>query len=85
MGVFSCSDEVEILSQFRPKLKVLDTDPSAMEESLEDRLRARGEELVENHDEAVIDATIEDVEKLDDPESRATANILRAMTGRLEE
>lgn len=56
-----------------------------MEESLEDRLRARGEELVENHDEAVIDATIEDVEKLDDPESRATANILRAMTGRLEE
>jgi hypothetical protein len=56
-----------------------------MDDELRERLRARGRELVENHDEAVIDETIEDVENLDDPESAVTADILRAMTGRPDE
>jgi hypothetical protein len=85
VGASIYSDEVEIFSRFRPKLKVLDTDPSRMDDELRERLRARGRELVENHDEAVIDETIEDVENLDDPESAVTADILRAMTGRPDE
>lgn len=53
--------------------------------NIQAELRDKGGELVENHDEEVIDAVISDVEDLDSENSEATAAILRMMMGREEE
>ena len=46
---------------------------------LENKLRARGEELTEDHDEADIAAVIEEVRNLNGPESARTAEMLEMM------
>jgi hypothetical protein len=50
-----------------------------MDSYLESRLAEKGEELVENHDEAVIADVIGSVEAMENESSDATATILRAM------
>jgi len=52
-----------------------------MDPELESRLREAGDELTEDHDEAVIADVIGDVEALDDPTSDTTAELLRTMVG----
>ena len=52
-----------------------------MDAELEAQLREAGEELTENHDEAVIADVIGEVEALDDESSEQTADLLRTMVG----
>jgi len=52
-----------------------------MDPELESRLREAGDELTEDHDEAVIADVIGEVEQLDDPSSDTTAELLRTMVG----
>jgi len=52
-----------------------------MDPELESRLREVGEELTEEHDEAVIADVIGKVETLDDPTTDTTAELLRTMVG----
>lgn len=52
-----------------------------MDESLKRRLRARGDELLENHDGAIIADVIGEVESLDSESSDETADLLRTMVG----
>ena len=50
-----------------------------IELDLENEVRARGNKLVENHDKETIEAVIEEINKLDDPKSDQTAEILEWM------
>ena len=50
-----------------------------MDPKLESRLREAGDELTEDHNEAVIADVIGEVEQLDDPTSDTTAELLRTM------
>lgn len=64
-----------------PHLYVLTGERGGMDPELEERLREAGDELIEDHDEAVIADVIGEVEQLDDPTSKTTADLLRVMTG----
>ena len=52
-----------------------------MPEPLNEELRKAGDELLENHDSAVIADAIGDVENLDSENSDRTAELLRFMVG----
>lgn len=68
-------------SGFWPTFKGLADFQSNMDDQIEAELRARGDELRENHDEAIIADVIGEIEALESENSDKTAEILRKMVG----